>query len=197
VKLRGYLLPLYAVAVLFPRLLELPFLPPGVQLTELLFPLLLHAYRATPTSAIRSPPFGSGFDARCVYGGLSPLRGGRFADHAQQASKPDELPTDFGRFDPHSSWMGAFSETGLLGFAALLVLTVVLGSYSPGANRQLAVLLFLFLVVALFKDVMNFRGLWLLIGCYLGWGGDAGAVAAGKGLPLLLRNIQHGPSRST
>lgn len=78
---------------------------------------------------------------------------------------PDHLPG----YDPHSTWMGAFAETGLAGLFALVLLTVLyirtLLPHWP-AIRQDAILpaLLLFLLITLLEspsmDVMNFRHLW-------------------------------------
>ena len=96
--------------------------------------------------------------------GLGP---GEFAQHSPSFARPGELPENFGRFDPHSAWTGAFAETGLPGLLALFALVLALFSYRPERLRVFGVLLLLFLVASIFKDVMNFRGLWVVIGLYL------------------------------
>lgn len=92
---------------------------------------------------------------------------GQFARHSEAAARPGELPNNFGPFDPHSVWTGAFAETGIFGFIALILLFLVLLGHRPGDLTTIGGVLLLFLVASLFKDVMNFRGLWLLIGWYL------------------------------
>lgn len=39
--------------------------------------------------------------------------------------------------------------------------------HHPNQRTVPAVVLLLFLVASIFKDVMNFRGLWLMVGMYL------------------------------
>lgn len=93
---------------------------------------------------------------------------GRFAASTEPLVGRGEYPAHFGRFDPHSAWTGALAETGILGFITLAGLVCVLFYHRPYQVEAFAVLLFLFLVVSVFKDVMNFRGLWVIIGAYLG-----------------------------
>ena len=92
---------------------------------------------------------------------------GRFVDYSEGAALAGELPADFGSFDPHSAWTGAFAETGLIGLITLLGLVAALWFYRPEYWTVPAVLLLLFLVASVFKDVMNFRGLWVVVGLYL------------------------------
>lgn len=92
---------------------------------------------------------------------------GQLYRHSTEAMHPGELPENFGRFDPHSAWTGAFAETGLFGLLGLLMLVAVFWYYRPAALTPVAVLLLLFLIASIFKDVMNFRGLWVLMGVYL------------------------------
>ncbi|CAH0998981.1 hypothetical protein LEM8419_00276 [Neolewinella maritima] len=92
---------------------------------------------------------------------------GQFAAYSTAASLPGEFVPHFGRFDPHSAWTGAFAETGLPGLLALLALVLALCYYRPQQLTVAAVLLLLFLLVSVFKDVMNFRGLWVVVGLYL------------------------------
>ncbi len=92
---------------------------------------------------------------------------GQLVRYSTSAARPGELPENFGPFDPHSAWTGAFAETGLLGLLSLLALVAVLFHYRPEHLGVFGVLLLLFLIASVFKDVMNFRGLWVLVGIYL------------------------------
>ena len=92
---------------------------------------------------------------------------GRFQDHTDDLVLHSQYPAHFGRFNPHSAWTGAFAETGLLGLLGLIALVASLLYYRPAHWTVAAVLLLLFLVASVFKDVMNFRGLWVLVGLYL------------------------------
>ncbi|MGB3802230.1 MAG: hypothetical protein WA952_20580, partial [Lewinella sp.] len=92
---------------------------------------------------------------------------GQFQYHTEALEATGQYPTHFGRVNPHSAWTGAFAETGLLGLLGLILLVASLFHYRPGQWTVPAVLLLLFLIASIFKDVMNFRGLWVLIGLYL------------------------------
>lgn len=82
-------------------------------------------------------------------------------------------PAHLPNYDPHSTWMGAFSETGILGLCALLWLSVVVirHIYLTRANwqsnplaRVMVVFLFLLLIASISVDMMNFRQLWVALG---------------------------------
>ena len=93
---------------------------------------------------------------------------GRFAQATEALVATGDYPAHFVRFDPHSAWTGAFAETGLLGLLALLLVVVGVAHYGPAAPLgSLGVILLLFLLTSIFKDVMNFRGVWLVVGGYL------------------------------
>ncbi len=98
---------------------------------------------------------------------------GEFTRISASAAPAISLPPDFGSFDPHSAWTGAFAETGILGLLGLIALIASLIHYRPQQWTVAAVVLLLFLVASVFKDVMNFRGLWVMVGLY---------VAGGRGL---------------
>lgn len=95
---------------------------------------------------------------------------GRFREHTEALKASGDYPQHLHRFDPHGAWTGAFAETGSLGFLALLALVASLWYYrlpqgtGAGWSASIGLLLLLFLLASLFKDVMNFRGLWLLVG---------------------------------
>jgi O-antigen ligase len=105
---------------------------------------------------------------------------GRFVDYSTDYTLPDELPRGFGPFDPHSTWTGALAETGWPGLLSLSGLVIVLWRRRHAADREVAVLLLLFLLTTGFKDVMNFRGVWLGVGWYLS-GGSVGERVSLRG----------------
>lgn len=82
----------------------------------------------------------------------------------QQGLYPAHLPN----YDPHFTWGGAWAETGLPGFLALLYLGLAgraqwLKAATPaGPEYQvLSIFLLLLLICSMSMDVMNFRHLWL------------------------------------
>ena len=101
---------------------------------------------------------------------------GRYSYHTEALVGDGHYPAHLVGFDPHSAWTGAFAETGLLGLLGLIVLVTSLIHYRPEQWTVPAVLLFLFLIASVFKDVMNFRGLWVLVGLYLATGQRVEAV---------------------
>ena len=102
--------------------------------------------------------------ARNPWLGVGP---GRFQDHTGELVATGDYPAHFGRFNPHSAWTGAFAETGAVGLMGLFALVAALWYYRPETWTVPAVILQLFLVASVFKDVMNFRGLWVVVGLYL------------------------------
>ncbi len=124
---------------------------------------------------------------------------GRYSRYTKGLEEEGLYPDHVGRLDPHSAWTGAAAETGWLGFGALLLLVWVLHlrprprggdflgeigskvsidiSSDVGVlHRYIGVCLLLYLLASIFKDTMNFRPLWLLIGIWLaGSGGRASA----------------------
>lgn len=92
---------------------------------------------------------------------------GKFHEQSTSVVFPGELPQEFGSFDPHSTWTGAFAETGLVGSVGLIFVIVALFYHRPASMTVWATVALLFLIVSIFKDVMNFRGLWVIIGLYL------------------------------
>lgn len=92
---------------------------------------------------------------------------GQFASYSETASPPNTFVSGFGPFDPHSTWTGAWAETGLFGLLSVLALTVCLFYTPMTLARPVGILLLLYLISSVFKDVANYRQLWLLIGWYL------------------------------
>ena len=94
---------------------------------------------------------------------------------------PEGLP----EYDPHSTWVGAFSETGLLGLGTLAVMVASWGfflsrrrllSSSEAVLRSASMYLLILLVESVLVDAMNFRQLWIAIGLIMGT--DREGVAA-------------------
>ena len=109
--------------------------------------------------------------AALIIAGRYPLLGvgpGNFGEHTALLVEEGRYPRNFGRFDPHSSWTGALAETGLVGLLALCFLAFVLWRIGPAATEAplLTALLVCLLVTSVFTDLMNFRGLWVLLGWY-------------------------------
>ena len=104
-------------------------------------------------------------------GAAHPLLGvgpGNFAVYSQVSARAGELPPGFGPIDPHSTWTGAFAETGVLGLLTLLLLVGVIWRLGLRAVLgPVGVLLLLILVASVFKDVANFRGVWVLVGWWV------------------------------
>jgi len=106
--------------------------------------------------------------------GVGPGQFGRFLPAEKAAGVyPEHLPL----YDPHSTWLGAFSETGVFGFVSLLVLSFVfyrsfirLGPpvEAAGELRSLWVFLLLMLIISVSMDIANVRFLWLALGVLLG-----------------------------
>lgn len=96
--------------------------------------------------------------------GLGP---GEFQEHTAKLVPDGKYPEHLVGFNPHSAWTGALVETGLFGFLGLFFVCVSLWYYRPAEFTTIFVIFLLFLVASVFKDIMNFRGLWWLIGWYL------------------------------
>ncbi|SEQ18830.1 O-antigen ligase family protein [Neolewinella agarilytica] len=88
---------------------------------------------------------------------------------------PDHLPD----YDPHSTWVGAFSETGWLGLLGIILLTVsawisIVKNISVNSWTQndymlpVGVSILLILIASVSLDIMNFRYLWAPFGILIG-----------------------------
>lgn len=73
---------------------------------------------------------------------------GNFILHSETAAPEGELPVGFGRYGTHSTWTGAFAETGIPGLHALLGLVAGLLYYRPETWTVPAILLVVFLVAS-------------------------------------------------
>ena len=100
------------------------------------------------------------------YKHLSPLR--------EQGIYPEHLPD----YESHSSWLGAWAETGPLGLLSLLAIVVVVWRIIVNSDSivltdelpyLLTVYLLLILVESISVDTMNFRHLWAPLGLLLGY----------------------------
>lgn len=71
-------------------------------------------------------------------------------------------------YDPHSTWLGAWSETGLIGFLTLLGLCLSWGRLLVKNNSDYSRVFNVFLLIMLINsasmDCMNLRQLWLVWG---------------------------------
>jgi O-antigen ligase len=101
--------------------------------------------------------------------GVGPGNSNVYLSHMKAAGiYPPGLPN----YDPHSTWVGAFSETGLVG---LITLTGMVGfwvlvvwkrrllSSGDAVLRSTAVYLLILLIESVLVDAMNFRQLWLAV----------------------------------
>ncbi len=111
-------------------------------------------------AGIRNPMFGVG--------------PGNFNSFVGSLKEEGNYPMYFINFDPHSTYLGSFAETGIVGLLALLFLCFQIWKISAihQTNRDDAYLLLigmaasiLFIAMdAISMDVMNFRHLWVLLG---------------------------------
>ena len=91
-----------------------------------------------------------------------------------QGAYPSRLPD----YDPHSTWMGGFSETGLLGIVTLGIMVAAwfalvkrrgLITSNDSVIRAAAVFLLILLIESVMIDAMNFRHLWIAVGLVMGY----------------------------
>jgi hypothetical protein len=91
-----------------------------------------------------------------------------------QGAYPKRLPN----YDPHSTWMGGFSETGLLGVLTLGIMVAAwfalikrrgLITSTDSVVRAAAVYLLILLIESVMIDAMNFRQLWIAIGMVMAY----------------------------
>ena len=130
-------------------------------------------YQIIETSYTELKKAGVTVAARHPVVGVGPGQFGRALPAEKAAGRyPASLPN----YDPHSTWLGALSETGTLGFVALLFLVFVCwrsirscGTHVLPEDIRQSLLIFLLLIAILSvsKDVMNFRFLWFGVGVLL------------------------------
>ncbi|MFT3845665.1 MAG: O-antigen ligase family protein [Lacibacter sp.] len=96
---------------------------------------------------------------------------GNFNDELEKRKTENKYPANFLSYDPHSTYLGALAENGLLGFISVLLILVKLLSWYWNIDllrrdyfyQSLFILLVIFSVEAISTDIMNFRHLWVLI----------------------------------
>jgi O-antigen ligase len=91
-----------------------------------------------------------------------------------QGAYPPRLPD----YDPHSTWMGGFSETGILGLITLGIMvagwfTLVrqrgLITSNDSVIRAAAAYLLILVIESVMIDAMNFRHLWIAVGLVMAY----------------------------
>lgn len=102
---------------------------------------------------------------------------GRFNHAIQEAKTAGVYPEFLPDYDPHSTWVGAFSEAGILGLISLLFLAFAfyrlftrhasMLQEQPFA-RILLVGLLLHVIASVSVDAMNFRHVWVAMGILTG-----------------------------
>jgi hypothetical protein len=102
---------------------------------------------------------------------------GQFSHHLAAEQAAGVYPAHLLHYDPHSTWLGALSETGIGGLLGLLLLSVLLylsfrrlplDGPDAGVVLCLQTFLVLLLILSVSKDVANFRFVWVVIGVFLG-----------------------------
>ncbi|MFT5999871.1 MAG: hypothetical protein ACI81P_002330 [Neolewinella sp.] len=105
---------------------------------------------------------------------------GQFSKHLSAEQDAGVYPAHLPHYDPHSTWLGALSETGIGGLLGLLLLSVLLYQRfrrlplvdaDAGLVLCLQTFLLLLLILSVSKDVANFRFVWVVIGLLIGLGG--------------------------
>jgi O-antigen ligase len=126
--------------------------------------------------------------ANWIIGLSHPLWGvgpGASNEHLASLRARGLYPAHLPAYDPHSTWVGAFSETGLPGVASLAVLVAALGasisrrrllSAGEAGIRAASVLLLLLLVDSVVTDVLNLRPLWIAVGLVIGYRSSGSAI---------------------
>ena len=102
--------------------------------------------------------------------GLGP---GKFNDYAHYLKRNDHYPLHVPYPDPHSTYLGVFAETGLLGIAVLLITIIILIKYcikiystydqSLFILSCLPIIFFVIGIEAISTDIMNFKHYWILL----------------------------------
>jgi O-Antigen ligase len=102
---------------------------------------------------------------------------GNFNDELNSLKLADDFPVKLPNYDPHSTYAGAFAETGIAGFICLAILLwIIVRSYLQFHKLTtdrfylcIFILLILFLIEAISTDSMNFRHFWVLIAISLAY----------------------------
>jgi len=104
---------------------------------------------------------------------------GEFNKYLPEEKKLGVYPEHLPDYDPHSTWVGAFAETGILGLLGLIVLTISGGLFcmrrstsaiwaSSDLMLPVGVSILLLLIASVSLDIMNFRYLWAPFGLLVG-----------------------------
>lgn len=102
---------------------------------------------------------------------------GGFNAYVAGQKEKGRYPSFFSNYDPHSTYFGAFAETGFLGLLSVLIMFVGLAFYckkvagwaendgwSQGLILGLGGCLLYIAIEAISTDVLNFRHYWVLVG---------------------------------
>lgn len=95
---------------------------------------------------------------------------GNFNNELNTLKTMEAFPVKLPNYDPHSTYMGAFAETGVLGLILLMVLLWLLVKPYVQFEQLLTdrfylcifILLITFVIEGISTDIMNFRHLWVL-----------------------------------
>jgi len=100
---------------------------------------------------------------------------GQSQNYLPSLKNQGKYPAHLGNYEPHSTLVGAASETGIFGLLSLLLLMgysvytfLPLASSSDPTPRALVYFLLFLLLTSVQQDVMNFRFLWVVWGLMLG-----------------------------
>lgn len=104
---------------------------------------------------------------------------GEFNKHLPEEKTLGVYPEHLPDYDPHSTWVGAFAETGILGLLSLIALTISgwLLCVRPSTRAiwassdfmlPVGVSILLLLIASVSLDIMNFRYLWAPFGLLVG-----------------------------
>lgn len=101
---------------------------------------------------------------------------GQFNIELDRLKQEEKFPKHIPSYDPHSTWFGAYAETGISGFIVTLALALffflqLYTGWLKSSDEFLQITSISFLVLILIStntDIMNFRFLWVIIGIGLG-----------------------------
>lgn len=89
-----------------------------------------------------------------------------------------QFPSHLPDYDPHSTWLGAFAETGIPGLLMTILLWIYWARLFYRQRHQvlkhpvllpIGIFLLATLIESVALDIMNFRHLWVLLGVACGW----------------------------
>ncbi len=126
----------------------------------------------TSYTSLKKAAWQMGWDN--LWWGVGP---GQHAKHLTPLREEGHYPAHLPDYESHSSWLGAWAETGPLGLLSLLTIGILLifflqrggqQLFSEGMTGLLSVYLLLILIESISVDTMNFRHLWAPLGLILG-----------------------------